>query len=185
MSNARFMRPMAILAACVLSGACATSRYTESRIEAVPPEIKGRAGSRAAIEVEGLKLAIHVLDRTPEQEAIRCLTLRITCDPHELGYSFDPGQVVLRTADGRERRATGGGYLPLYPEATFDLAFDIAVEPETGVELVLGGLARGTKRLEPVTLRLSRRSGRSVDRMYWLEAVVVALSVLTYPYGGM
>ncbi len=43
--------------------------------------------------------------------------------------------------------------------------------PETEAELVLDGLARGPKRLAPVTLRLARRSGRSYDRLYWLEAI--------------
>jgi hypothetical protein len=181
----RLLRSLALLAGCVLSSACATTRYTQSSIEAVPPDVEGNVGSRASIEIEGLRLGIHVLDRTPEQEAIRRLTLRLVFEPDELGYSFDPGQVVLRTADGREWRATGGKYLPLYPKAAFNLAFGAAVDPETPAELVLGGLARGTKRLEPITFRLARRRGRSIDRMYWLEAIIVPLAVLTYPYSGM
>jgi hypothetical protein len=185
MAITRSVRSLALLATWVLSAACATSRYTQSQIEALPPGVKGKGGSRASLEIEGLKLAVHVLDRTPEQESVRSLTLRIVFDPRELGYSFDPGQVVLRAADGREWRATAGQYLPLYPEATFELAFDVAVEAETGVELVLDGLARGPKRLEPVTLPLARRPGRSIDRVYWLEVIGYAMAVLTYPYGGM
>jgi hypothetical protein len=185
MAPGRFVRSVALLAGCVLSGACATTHYTQSRVEAVPPEVKGRPGSRASIKIESLRLGIQVLDRTPEQQAIRRLTLRLVFEPDELGHSFDPGQVVLRTADGRAWRATGGEYLPLYPKAAFDLVFGAAVEPETQAELVLGGLARGTKRLEPVTLLLARHPGRSIDRMYWLEALAVPLAVLAYPYGGM
>jgi hypothetical protein len=36
-------------------------------------------------------------------------------------------------------------------------------------------------RLAPVTLRLSRHEGTSIDRMYWLEAIGVAL---TAPLAG-
>lgn len=180
-----FVRSLALLACCVLSGACATTRYTQSSIDALPPTVEGSTGSRAAVEIEGLKLRIQGLDRTPEEQAIPHLALRIEFEPRELGYSFDPGQVLLRTPDGREWRARGGRYLPLTPRSAFDLRFDVAVEPGTAVELVLGGLARGTKRLEPVSFSLARRRGRSIDRMYWLEAVGYAMAVLTYPYGGM
>jgi len=82
--------------------------------------------------------------------------------------------------NGREWRATGGEYLPVYSKATVDLVFGAAVEPKTQAELVLGGLARGTKRLEPVTFLLARHPGRSIDRMYWLEAIAVPLAVLSY-----
>ncbi len=183
--SARLARSLALLAGCVLSGACATTRYTQSRIEAVPSDVSRRAGFAVSLEIEGLKVGIQTLDRTPEQEEIRRLRLRLVLEPDELGYSFDPGQVLLRTADGREFRARGGQYLPVNPRAAFDLAFNVAVEPEAQVELELGGLARGTKRLAPVTLRLTRRRGRSIDRMYWLEAIGYAVAVLSYPYGGM
>jgi len=169
----RFVRSLALLACCVLSGACATTRYTQSSIDALPPTVEGSTGSRAAMEIEGLKLRIQALDRTPEQEAIPHLALRIEFEPRELGYSFDPGQVLLRTPDGQEWRARGGRYLPLTPRSAFDLRFDVAVEPGTRVELVLGGLARGTKRLEPVSFGLSRQRGTSIDRMYWLEALAI------------
>ena len=61
----------------------------------------------------------------------------------------------------------------------------LIVSPVGRVELVLGGLARGTRRLDPVSFGLSRHRGTSIDRMYWLEAVGSAMAVLTYPYGGM
>jgi hypothetical protein len=185
MATGRLVRSLALLAAGGLSGACATTRYTQSQVDALPPGVEGKAGSRAAVEIEGLKLDLQPLDRVPEEAALRHLTVRIAFAPRELGYSFDPGEVVLRTADGREWRARGGEYLPLFPESSFDLAFGATVEPGATVELILGGLARGTKRLEPVSFRLSRRRGRSIDRMYWLEAVGYAMAVLTYPYGGM
>lgn len=71
------------------------------------------------------------------------------------------------------------------PGSSFDLAFDAAVTNDAQLELVLAGLARGPKRLDAVTLPLTRRSGRSIDRAYWLEAIGYGLALVTYPYGGM
>ena len=164
----------------MLSCACATTRYTQSRIEAVPPDVKGHAGSRASVEIEGLKIRIESLDRTPVGQAFPRLTLRLAFEPRELGYSFDPGQVVLRDGKGSEWRASGDGYRPLYTGAQFDLWFDAVVTPETQADLVLGGLARGQERLAPVTLRVGRRTGRSYDRLYWLEAIGYVLSAAAY-----
>ena len=189
MTPDRLMRTLALLAAAVLSGACATSRYTESRIESTPPDVRSRPGSRASLEIQGVKVGIELLDRTPAQEAAYSLGVRLVFEPEAIGYSFDPGQVVLRTVDGREWRGAARGYRLLHPKAAFNLVFGVAVEPDPQAELVLGGLARGRTRLEPVSLLLARHRGRSIDRMYWLEglmtAVVVPLAVLTYPYGGM
>ena len=185
MTASRFLRALVFLAVGLLSGACATTRYTQSGIGAASPDGEERAGRSASVEIEGLKLAIQTLDRTPEETPLRRLALRIEFEPRELGYSFDPGQVVLRTADGREWHAAGGRYLPVYPKAAFDIGFDVAVEPGADAELELGGLARGRTRLEPVRFRLVRRRGRSIDRMYWLEAIGYGMAVLTYPYGGM
>jgi hypothetical protein len=89
-------------------------------------------------------------------------------------------QVVLRAADGKEWRGGARGYQPLYPNTQFDLAFDAAVGPEERMDLVIEGLARGTKRLEPVTLHLARHSGTSIDRLYWLEAVGYFLEAAAY-----
>ena len=85
-----------------------------------------------------------------------------------------------RVSKGGEWRASGGGYQLLYPGSGFDLAFDVAITPETRADLVLGGLARGPKRLAPVTLRLARYAGRSYDRLYWLEAIGYVLSAAAY-----
>jgi hypothetical protein len=171
----RACRAVAAVLVGVLPAACATTRYTQSGVVALPPDVKGKPGPSASLEIEGLKLRIEGLDRAPQSEAIPRLALRIVFDPRELGYSFDPGQVVLRGPDGGEWRAPGGRYQPVYPQASFDLAFDTVVPPEATLELVLGGLARGPKRLEPVTLRLARRPGRSIDRVYWLEAIGYAV----------
>jgi len=179
-------KSLALVAGCVLSCACATTRYTQSRIETVPSDVKGHVGSSASVEVEGLKVRIQSLDRTPREETIPRLSLRLVFEPRELGYSFDPGQVVLRDSKGGEWRAGGGGYQLLHPGSGFDLAFEVAVTPETRADLVLGGLARGPKRLAPVTLRLARHAGRSYDRLYWLEAIgYVLMAPLAVAGGGM
>jgi hypothetical protein len=185
MANPSLPKSLALLAGCVLSCACATTRYTQSRI-AVPPEAKGRAGARASVEVEGLKVRIESLDRVPCGQEIPRLVLRFVFEPRELGYSFDPGQVVLRDAQGGEWRASGGGYRLLRPGSQVDLLFDVALGPETRSHLVLGGLARGQKRLAPVTLSLARHAGRSYDRLYWLEAIgTVLMAPLALAGGGM
>jgi len=177
MPIARFVVLVVVFA---LSSACATTRYTQSRIETAPAEGKGRAGEAVSVEIEGLKVRVESLDRAPRGQGIPNLALRLVFDPGALGYSFDPGQVVLRGADGQEWRAAGSGYQPLYPKAHVDLVFDTTVGPEGRMELVLDGLARGTRRFEPVTLRLARHSGTSIDRMYWLEAIGYALSAAAY-----
>jgi len=168
----------------LLPAACATTRYTQTGVVALPPEVKGHPGSAASLEIEGLKLRIETLDRAPQSQAIPPLGLRVVFDPRELGYWFDPGQVVLRSADGGEWHASGGEYRPVYPKASFDLAFDATVSKEASLELVLGGIARGQKRLEPVTLRLARREGRSYDRLYWLEAIGYAVALPLAGAGG-
>jgi len=168
----------------LVSAACATTRYTQSAVVSVPTGVKGDAGWKASIQIEGLKLRIDGLDRAPRGQAIPSLALRIVFEPRELGYSFDPGQVVLRSADGREWRANGGGYQPLSPKASVDVVFDAVVEPEVTFDLVLAGLARGQKVLEPVTLRLARRKGLSYDRLYWLEAIGYAVALPLAAAGG-
>lgn len=172
----RKARPFAAALVGFLSAACATTRYTQSGFVPSPADAKSRAGSSVSLEIEGLRLRVETLDRAPLQEAIPPLALQVVFDPRELGYSFDPGQVVLRCADGRESRAPGGQYLPIYPKARFDLEFDAVVPADSSLELVLAGLARGQVPLRPVTLRLARHRGRSIDRVYWLEILLAPLA---------
>jgi len=75
-----------------------------------------------------------------------------------------------------------GGYVPLSPGATFDLVFGTPVKTEASAELVIGGLARGTRPIEPVSVALTRHRGRSIDRVYWAE---VLGTLLLGPYAGM
>jgi len=178
MARSRVLKPLVLLVASALSAACATTRYTQSRI--ARPEAKGRGREAVSVEIEGLKVRVESLDRAPRGESIPNLGLRLVFEPGTLGYSFDPGQVVLRGPGGREWRGAASGYQPLYPKARFELFFDAAIDAEARMELVLGGLARGTKRLDPVTLRLARHSGTSIDRLYWLEAVGYVLAYAPY-----
>lgn len=177
---------------------CATTRYTQSAVVAMPPDVKGKAGSSASLEIQGLKLRIESLDRAPEKAAIPRLGLRVVFEPKEIGYSFDPSQVVLRGGDGATFRPHVAGpgrldtaswscaaaalpdaaeprYHLLAPKSCFDLDFDVTVGRDARLELVLDGLARGQKLLEPVALPVARRSGRTIDRVYWLE-------ILTAPF---
>jgi hypothetical protein len=187
----------------LLSAGCATTRYTQSGIVALPPDVKGHPGSAASLEVEGLKLRIESLDRAPQSQAIPRLGLRLVFDPKEIGYAFDPEQVVLRGSDGAtwRPRVVGPGlfdtrswrcamgalsaaaeqrYHHLAPKSCFDLDFDVTVERDTRLVLVLDGLARGQRRIEPVTLPVARRGGRTIDRVYWLE---ILLAPFAYDMG--
>lgn len=188
MPTREVVRLVVVSATCVLPTACATTSYTRSGITSLPAGVKGKAGSSASIEIEGLRLRIQTLDRAPKGHQIPPLALRFVFDPRELGYSFDPAQVRLRATDGASwsPRVLESRYRMLVPGSCFDLAFDVTLTKETRLELELDGLARGRKRIDPVRLTLTRRDGRSIDRMYWLEAVGVVLTApLALAGGGM
>jgi hypothetical protein len=170
------VRAAAIGAVCLLPSGCATSRYSQSRIATAPLAAKGRAATCVAFEVDGVKVRVESLDRARQGGAAPRLSLRVGFEPRALGYSFDPGQVVLRLSDGRESRPLSVGYRVLGPQSSVDLVFDAAVESSESAALIVAGLARGATPLAPVTLRLSRHEGTSIDRMYWLEAIGVALA---------
>lgn len=150
-----------LVAAALLSGGCATTRYSQSHVVAPSPATPRQARAAASFALDGLAVRVETLDRATRDDPIPDLALRVTLRPDALGYSFDPGQVVLRTADGREWRAAGGQYQPVLRGASFEVAFDAPVAPGESAELTLGGIARGRKRLEPVALRLARREGVS------------------------
>ena len=169
---------LAAVVAGLLSGACATTRYTQSGFAAGPGAGQTPPGSTAALEVEGLRLRLATLDRAPRGKALPPLALRVAFEPRELGYSFDPGQVVLRGPDGQEWRPSGGQYVPLAPGDSFDLVFDAAVPAGATCELVIDGLARGPRPLPPVRLRLARREGRSIDKADLVETLLWPLGYM-------
>lgn len=162
MDRTRAVRLLGLVVACALSGACATTRYTQSRVTALPPGAKGATGGAASLQLDDdLRVRIEPLDRAMRGSEVPNLGLRVAFEPRVLGYSFDPGQVVLRTVDGREWRAPGGEYRPILDGASFDVAFPAPVRPGEAAELEIGGLARGPQRLAPVRLRLARRDAVS------------------------
>lgn len=179
--------PFALVAATSSPVACPTTLcehpydYHATAIEPQPsPRTPEQWGTSATLEVEGLRIRVQSLDVAREREPAPLLGLRLLFEPREIGYSFDPSQVVLRGADGSEwhprvrgpgllgtrARACAGGsgdsaegeprYRFLSPKTCFDLSFDVTVEPATSWELTLAGLARGQRRLDPVGFRLSR-----------------------------
>ena len=95
--------------ACLLSAACATTSYSRSGVAAVPPGVKGQAGSNASVEIEGLKVRLESLDYARREDPIPSFGLRLVFDPRELGYSFDPAQVVLRDESGTSWRPRVSG----------------------------------------------------------------------------
>lgn len=169
---------LAFCAVSLLPSACATTHYSRGVVATVPPGVKGKAGGNAAIEISGLKVRVQSLDYAKKGEAIPRLALRLVFEPREIGYSFDPGQVSLRQADGSTLRPLAGesGYRLLAAGSAFTIDFDATLTPEARFELELAGLARGRERLDPVRLALARRAGTSIDRMYWLEAIGVAIA---------
>lgn len=204
MLSQKLIRLLVVSGACLLPAACATTSYSRSGVATLPKGVKGKAGSNASVEIEGLKIRLESLDYAKRRAAIPSFALRLVFDPRELGYSFDPAQVVLRDASGAAWRprvhgpgrfATGPwscsvavvedtsapSYHALAPGSCFELAFDVALGPDARLELALGGLARGRKRLAPVALPLARREGRSIDRVYWLEVLLAPLAL----YGGV
>jgi hypothetical protein len=184
-------------AAVLLSG-CSTAGYSGSRIEMPAADGKARGGTTLSFQIDALKVSIHGGDVTREGGTVPRLRLLLVFEPPEIGYSFDPSQVVLRSAEGQEwrPRAWGPGLLDgktptcsapqlgeadssyhfLSPKTCFGLAFDLTIEADTRVDLVLGGLARGRRALDPVTLRISRKSWRSIEHIWPLEILLLPVS---------
>jgi hypothetical protein len=201
MSSQKLVR-LGLCAACLSLAGCATTAYTRSGVATLPPGARGKAGSNAKLEIQGLEVRIETLDYAKKQAEIPPLGLRLVFDPRELGYSFDPSQVTLRGADSVtwKPRVHGPGwfataswtcnvgaqdeelqsYHVLAPGACFELTFDMPLTQDARLELELGGLARGRARIEPVRLALVRRDGRSIDRVYWLEAIGYLLAPIGY-----
>jgi hypothetical protein len=92
MLTRELIRLVALSGACVLPAACATTSYSRSGVVAVPPGVKGKAGSNATVEIEGLKVRLESLDYAKRQDTIPSFALRLVFDPRELGYSFDPAR---------------------------------------------------------------------------------------------
>jgi len=203
MRAAAFGLAVSVVASGPVLPGCATTSYSHTRVEALPSGVKGKAGDSTTLEIEGLRLRIEALDRTPKQQAIPPLALHVVFDPRIVGYSFDPSQVVLHRPDGASfaPHASGPGrfntatwrcagaepldaaaprYHAVDRASCFQLVYDVVLPAGARFTVDLGGLTVGQRRIEPIALRLARRNGTSIDRVYWLEG----LGYLLAPLGG-
>jgi hypothetical protein len=166
---------LALALTSLLPAACATTRYSRGVVSAAPD---GKARGGSSVEMGGLKVRVESLDYAKQGAEIPSLVLRFVFEPREIGYSFDPAQVTLRDANGRVVRQSTHvpGYRLVAPGSSFTIGFPVTLTKEARFELELGGLARGRARMATARFALARREGRSIDRMYWLEAIGVALA---------
>jgi hypothetical protein len=100
------------------------------------------------------------------------VSLGIWFEPEDAGWSFEPARVFVRDAEGRRWPASANpGPTPLARGSFFILYFDVESAPELRLTLVIDGIARGSRPLEPVALPIGPRRWGSIERLYWLEAV--------------
>jgi hypothetical protein len=157
MRATRSLVPAAL--AVVLLSACST---TTSRVTGLAPAAgqSSRPADRALwLSLDGgLRAALRATDASAPGEAAPAFRLEIEFQPKVLGYSFDAAQVELRDGRGGAWRPIGqpGGYQPLVGGARLTVQFERPVKDGEGLELVIAGAALGSRRLEPVTVALSR-----------------------------
>jgi hypothetical protein len=150
--------------AAVLLPACTT---TTSRVTGLAPAAgpSSRQPDRAVWLSfdDGLRATLRASDTSAPGEAAPAFCLEIEFQAKVLGYSFDPAQVELRDGNGGAWRPIGeaGGYQPLVRGSRFTVQFERPVLDGERLELVVAGAAVGARRLEPVTLALSRVERRS------------------------
>lgn len=160
----RVTRLLAPVLATVLLPACST---TTSRVTGLAPAAgpSSRPSDRAVwLRLDdGLRAALRATDASPAGEAAPALSLEVELQPKVLGYSFDPAQVVLRDDRGGEWRPIGGpgAYQPLVHGSRFTVQFDRPVRDGERLELVVAGAAVGARRLEPVSVALTRIERKS------------------------
>ena len=129
-------------------------RAQAARRDARPrSEAAGDSAARAAARVRATRA--RVLVRPGAGRAAR--RRRRDLEPAVYG----PGQFATASwaCAGGARRLRAA--VPLVaPGSCFELTFDMAVLADSQLEIALGGLARGSQRLDPVALKVARRSGR-------------------------
>jgi hypothetical protein len=212
------------LAAVALLPACTTVTRSATRV-APPSDPQGKKHSRSVTLSldEHLRAALRTTDAVASvvpppsgaqataapAPAAPPLGLALQFQTRVLGYSFDPGQLVLRDGRGGEWRpvaasagrmkygecqAAGtfgdarGGYVPLAEGSCVLVHFDRAVGNGDRLELVVAGAALGKRRLEPVTVGLVRVEStwrQANDGL--VDALTLPLKILLFPlamYGG-
>jgi hypothetical protein len=213
-----------VLAAAALAPACTTVTRSATRV-APPsdPQGKKHGGSVTLSLDEHLHAELRTTDAvstvvaTPSDApataapvpAAPPLGLALQFQTRVLGYSFDPGQLVLRDGRGGEWRPVAasagrlkygecqaegvlgdarGGYVPLAHGSCVLVHFDRAVGAGDRLELVVAGAALGKRRLEPVTVGLFRVEStwrQANDGL--VDALTLPLKILLLPfamYGG-
>jgi hypothetical protein len=73
---------------------------------------------------------------------------------------------------------------PLTPGPFFDLSFDVLADPDSRLTLVIDGIARGPRPLDPVAPPIGPKRWGSIERLYWLEAIGAALAAPLALAGG-
>jgi hypothetical protein len=197
------------LAAAALLPACTTVTRSATRV-AAPSDPQGSKASRSV----RLSLDEHLRAELRTTDAVASVVPRPSGGPASaapaapplglalrfqtrvLGYSFDPGQLVLRDGKGGEWKPAAasagrmkygecqvaaafgeprGGYVPLAEGSCILVQFDRAVGAGDRLDLVVSGAALGKRRLEPVTVGLVRVEST------WREANDDVVKVLTLP----
>lgn len=162
MRATRSLVPAAL--AAVLLSACTT---TTSRVTGLVPAAgpSSRQADRAVWLSfdDGLRAVLRASDTSAPGEAAPAFRLEIEFQTKILGYSFDPAQVELRDDRGGEWRPVGGpgAYQPLVHGSRFTVQFDRPVRDGEPLELVVAGAAVGARRLEPVSVALTRIERKS------------------------
>ncbi len=223
------MRPVigrvVAIAAAVLVPACTTVTRSATRV-APPSDPQGKKHSRSVT----LSLDEHLRAELRTTDAVSSvvpppsggpatagampvappLGLALRFRTRVLGYSFDPGQLVLRDGQGGEWKPLAasagrmkygecqaaswsfgdarGGYVPLEEGSCVLVQFDRSVGTGERLDLVVAGAALGKRRLEPVSVGLVRVEST------WRQAnedttnfLLLPFKILLFPlamYGG-
>jgi hypothetical protein len=205
---------LGLLAAALALPACSTTTSTVTGLALAAPGEPGRRRVGPSIRVtldERLRAEVRTTDRVPADAASPALSLSLAFDAKELGYSIHAGQLVLRDGRGGEwrpasasaawmrygsceggGRASAGdplvGYVPVARGSCVLVEFDRGVGPGERLELVIAGVAVGQRRLDPVTVSLTRteQKSRKADPVL-VEFLTLPLKILLFPlamYGG-
>ncbi len=157
MHGTRLLAPAALAVALMPACSTTTSRVT-GLASAAGAAARPTPGTLWVDLDAGLRAGLRATDLSAPGDAAPAFRLEIEFRPRALGYVFDAGQLALRDAAGAESRPVGetGGYRPLVEGARVSVRFDRPVGDGERLELVVAGAAVGQRRIEPVTVALSR-----------------------------
>ena len=154
----------AALAVALMPACSTTTSHVTGFAPAAPGSSPGPAARTLWIDLDAsLRAGLRATDAWAPGHAAPAFRFEIEFQPKALGYSFDASQIVLRDALGFESRPVGAtnGYCPLVNGTRISVQFDHPVTEGEQLELVVAGAAVGARRLEPVTVALSRFESRT------------------------